>query len=137
MLHFLNSNHDQPACRAQVWEGSLPTPLGITIGTFWRQHELYYFHGFLSLCCYICLKLGLCAQSALCGCEVPGLALALWIVIWNAQRSHWSLLLPFVFLFKRDCRHLWVLLLFLFIDLRHSKWLRYFWTLLFSSRLTD
>lgn len=69
MLHFLNSNHDQPACRALVWEGSLPAPLGITSGTFWRQHEQHYFRGFLSLCCYICLNWGLCAQPAWCGCE--------------------------------------------------------------------
>lgn len=61
MLHFLNSNHDQTACRALVWEGSLTDPLGIPSGTFWKQRELYYLCRFLSLCCYICLKLGLCA----------------------------------------------------------------------------
>lgn len=57
MLHFLNSNHDQLACRAPLWEGSLPTPLGLTSGAFWRQHELCYFRGFLFLCCCMCLKL--------------------------------------------------------------------------------
>lgn len=42
MLHFLSSNHDQTTCGTPAWEGSLPVPLGIPSGTFWRQRELFY-----------------------------------------------------------------------------------------------